>query len=82
MIIGSSVGTYFSHGLGVYSCICGMYPSAWWSLMYYTNGQEVIALHGTYVDPSTWYSSYMILGVPSAVEVPSLVHRPFCLSKA
>ena len=62
MIIGLRIGTYFSHGFGVYSCIFGMYPSVQWSIKYYTNdpSQEIIALCSTYVDTSTQYSSYTI----------------------
>jgi len=37
MIIGSRIGTYCSHGFGVYSCIFGIYSSARWFLTYYTN---------------------------------------------
>ncbi len=61
-IIGTRIGTYFSHGFGVYSCIFGMYPSAWWFLTYYTDGpyQGIIALRRTYLDTSTWYSSYTV----------------------
>ncbi len=33
-IIGLVVGTYFSHGFGVYLCIFGMYPSVQWFLTY------------------------------------------------
>jgi len=62
MIIGLRIKIYFSHGFDVYSCIFGPYPSAQWFLMSYTNGpyQEIIALCITYMDSSTWYSSYMI----------------------
>ena len=62
--------TYFSHGIGVYSCIFGTYPSAQWFL-YYTNRpyQGIIALCRTYVYSSTQYSSYRIhvgISIPMA----------------
>jgi len=30
LVIGSMVGTYFSHGFGVYSCLFGVYPRLQW----------------------------------------------------
>jgi len=78
MIIGLGIGTYFSLGFGVYSWIFGPYPSAQWFLIYYTNGpyQEIIALHGTYVDSSTWYSSYTIY---VGISFPMAATHRLCL---
>ena len=33
----SMVGTYFSHGFGLYSCIFGLYPRVQWFPMLYTH---------------------------------------------
>jgi len=36
LVTGSIVGTYFSHGFGVYSCIFGVYPRLQWFPKLYT----------------------------------------------
>jgi len=30
LVTGSVIGTYFSHGFGLYSCLFGVYPRLWW----------------------------------------------------
>ena len=37
LVTGSMVGTYFSHGFGVYSCIFGVYPRLQWFPKLYIN---------------------------------------------
>jgi len=55
MIIGSRIGTYFSHGFGVYSHVFGAIRSS---------SDSPSTMRGTlcvgYIDSSTWYSSYML----------------------
>ena len=79
-IIGLRIGTYFSHRFGVYLCIFGMYSSARWFFMYYTNGpyQEIIALCSISVDSSTWYSSYMIhVGISFPTVAMHMLRLPY-----
>jgi len=63
-MIGSRIGTYFSRGFGVYSRVFG---AIWLSsgLPSTTRG----TLCGTYVDTSTWYSSYMI---HAGISIPTV----------
>jgi len=37
LVTGPMVGTYFSHGFGLYSCIFGVYPRLQWFPKLYTN---------------------------------------------
>jgi len=37
LVIRSMVGTYFSHGFGLYSCIFGVFPRLWWFPKSYTH---------------------------------------------
>jgi len=37
LVTGSVIGTYFSHGFGLYSCIFGVYPRLWWFPKLYTH---------------------------------------------
>ncbi len=37
LVTGSMVGTYFSHGFGLYSCLFGVYPRLWWFPKLYTH---------------------------------------------
>jgi len=67
-IIGLRIGTYFSHGFSVYSCVFGAIRSSSDSPST-TRGTLCIG----YVDSSTWYSSYT---VHVGISIPTVAtHR-------
>jgi len=74
------VGTYFPHGFDVDLCTFGMYPSVQWFLKYYANdpSQSIITLCRTYIDSSTWYSSYIIhVGISFPMTATHRLHLSY-----